>query len=330
MARTLLTSETTLTRNVVGVHGAAGRAWLDALPALIAERAAAWGLTIGEAFADLSFNYVTKATRQGESLVLKMGVPSDELTREMRALQQYAASGASVRLLQADADRGALLLARVLPGDTLLSRFDGRSDDAATRAAAELMRRLHHTPPSQAPLENEANAALFPTVERWGDGFARHRARYGGGSGPLPLRDFAQAERLFADLAASPLGPPVLLHGDLHHGNILATKRGEGSGEEEWIAIDPKGVWGEAAYEAGAILRNPWPALLTWDDVPGILARRVAIFAEVCGWDAARVRDWGRAQAILSSCWLLEDGDTTSDGWQWGVKIAEALTHAAA
>ncbi len=38
--------------------------------------------------------------------------------------------------------------------------------------------------------------------------------------------------------------------GDLHHENILAAERAP------WLAIDPKGVIGEPAYEMGALLRN--------------------------------------------------------------------------
>ena len=62
---------------------------------------------------------------------------------------------------------------------------------------------------------------------------------------------------LIADLLASG-GEPLLLHGDLHQGNILA------AGRAPWLAIDPKGVVGEATYETAALLHNPAEAL----DVP--------------------------------------------------------------
>jgi streptomycin 6-kinase len=64
------------------------------------------------------------------------------------------------------------------------------------------------------------------------------------------------AESLFRELIASSESP-VLLHGDLHHFNILSARR------QPWLAIDPKGVAGEPAYEPGALLRNPNPELCT-------------------------------------------------------------------
>ena len=52
-------------------------------------------------------------------------------------------------------------------------------------------------------------------------------------------------------------GIPLLLHGDLHPGNLLwASQRG-------WVAIDPQPVVGDAAYEAGAVLRSVMPSAPT-------------------------------------------------------------------
>lgn len=61
-----------------------------------------------------------------------------------------------------------------------------------------------------------------------------------------------RAEELFAKLLAAP-GEPLLLHGDPHHGNILAAER------EPWLAIDPKGGIGEAEYGVIPFLMNHVP-----------------------------------------------------------------------
>jgi len=45
----------------------------------------------------------------------------------------------------------------------------------------------------------------------------------------------------------------VVLHGDLHHDNILLATR------EAWLAIDPHGIVGDPGYEVGAPLFNPDP-----------------------------------------------------------------------
>src|SRR5262249_53563685 len=111
---------------------------------------------------------------------------------------------------------------------------------------------------------------------------------------------------LFGDLAASQ-GDRKLLHGDLHHDNILwDAARG-------WVAVDPKGVIGEPAYELGAMLRNPTenPELFA---LPSIAARRAGIIAEHLACDADRVLAWGFAQAVLSAVWALDDGANPARG----------------
>jgi streptomycin 6-kinase len=111
-------------------------------------------------------------------------------------------------------------------------------------------------------------------------------------------------------------GEPALLHGDLHHGNILA------DGPAAWRAIDPKGLVGEPAYEAGALLRNPLPELLAWPDPRRILSRRLDVLAGALGFDRARLRDWGFAQAVLSGWWSFEDH---GHGWEPAIACAELL-----
>ena len=43
----------------------------------------------------------------------------------------------------------------------------------------------------------------------------------------------------------------LLLHGDIHHGNILDF------GERGWLAIDPKGLFGERGYDDANLFFNP-------------------------------------------------------------------------
>ena len=144
------------------------------------------------------------------------------------------------------------------------------------------------------------------------------RDRFGGTSGPLPEKLTGEAERLFAELLASQ-SEPVVLHGDLHHFNILAAER------QPWLAIDPKGVVGEPEYEVGAFLRNPMPDLLSKPHPGSILARRLDQFSEELGFDRERLRSWGIAQAVLSAWWSIEDHGY---GWEEAIRFAELLAEA--
>jgi len=137
----------------------------------------------------------------------------------------------------------------------------------------------------------------------------RISAEFGGGTGPFSTRLVEQAETLFAQLIAS-MGEPMLLHGDLHHWNILSAER------EPWLAIDTKGLVGEAEYEVGALLRNR--DLMSVQ----VLARRVDQLAEALGFDRDRIVAWGMAQGVLSAWWNYEDH---GHGWEPTMVFAERM-----
>ncbi|MCC3377111.1 aminoglycoside phosphotransferase family protein [Cohnella sp. REN36] len=288
----------TFVRTIKGVHGDVGAKWLDELPALLRECERRYELRLLPPF-ELSFNYVAPAVRaDGLPCVLKLGVPADpERAREPAALRLFAGRGA-VRVLDADDERGILLLERLLPGRTL---HHVAPDEEAVRIAAGLLRRLR----TLAPV-GEA-AAAFPTTADWARGLERLRARFGDGTGPLPERLVARAEAEFARLHAAPDGPLLLLHGDLHHGNILSGQR------EPWLAVDPKGVVGESAFGVVQFLLNNLPEN---DDEAAVrlIRRRIAQFAEELGLRASRIAAWTFAHMVLSAWWCIEDDTDGADG----------------
>jgi len=261
------------------------------VPPVAARLVDAWGLELGEPF-DLTLNWVAPARRDGEEVVLKVGLTRDgHLAREAAALGAWAGRGA-VRLLRADLDRQALLLERALPG-TPVARLVRYDDEAATGAAVGVLRRLHAAP---------VPPGVLPLAERIG-AFDEHLAHAGHDRFvPRPLVERARevARELLADRR-----PAVLLHGDLHHGNVLRAER------EDWLAVDPHGVAGEAAYDAGAWLYNPLPDPKR--AVPALVPRRVEQLADGLGAPVERVVGWGFVQAVLSAVWTASDGARPHD-----------------
>lgn len=269
-------------------YGSAGAEWLGQLPAIVERRRERWSLRLESRIEPLSYNYVMHARRaDGSRVVLKAGYPCRELMCEMAALRIYGGRG-SVRLLEADEADGALLLERVEPGKPLEEAAD---DVEATSIAARVMQALWRP----APATHD-----FPTTADWGRGFTRLRRAFDGGAGPFPAALVDEAEDLFQELNATAASPAVL-HGDLHHGNILD------AGAGEWRAIDPKGLVGEPAYDVGALLRNPRSLYTTMPDPRQATARRVSQLADELGFDRERIRGWGFAQAVLSAWWTYED-----------------------
>jgi streptomycin 6-kinase len=293
-------------RWMIAIHGEEGLAWLERLPAILASCEQRWELTLAPPFPHLSYHYAAPAMRaDGTPVVVKVCSPTGEFEQEAEALRLFDGCG-MVQLLDYYRDDEVLLLERLEPG-TLLSILE--DDDAATSAAATVMRQLWRPVPPEHP---------FPSVIDWGRGFVRLRQHYDGGTGPFPAALLEEAETLYAELCAS-MAASVLLHGDLHHDNILAAER------RPWLAIDPKGVIGEPVYETGALLRNPLPGLLNMPQPGRILARRVDQLSEELGFDRARVRDWALAQAVLSVWWGIEDSDQVSEASLTCAELLAAL-----
>lgn len=277
-------------RDIITYHSEEGERWLQRLPTVLAACEARWNISIGAPFPNLSFHYAAPATRaDGRLVVVKAHAPTDEFPLESEALRLFGGRGMA-ELLACDDENKVMLLEALQPG-ALLKQVE---DDAeATSIAAAVMRQFWRPAPANHP---------FPTVADWGRGFTRLREHYAGGNGPFPPRLLDEAEHLFADLSAS-MAEPVLLHGDLHHDNILAAQR------QPWLAIDPKGLVGEPAYETGALLRNPLPELLQTLQPGRILAHRIDQLAEELSLNRARIRGWALAQAVLSAWWNVEDED---------------------
>jgi streptomycin 6-kinase len=168
---------------------------------------------------------------------------------------------------------------------------DGRSltdfarcgrDDEASRVICDVLARLHAprvTPPP----------ALVPLTE-WFEELARAAEAHGG-----VLRvALATASNLLATQQDI-----VVLHGDMHHGNVL------NFGPRGWLAIDPKGLIGETYFDYANTLCNPDNATAT---VPGRLARQVRVIADTARLERSRLLAWVVAWAGLSAAFALDDG----------------------
>ena len=287
-------------KKVIHIHGEAGAGWLSRLPETIAECERRWSLKVMPPLDYLSHNYVAPVIcADGKDAVLKLGVPHNDFMNEMAALRLYDGAG-MVKLLAGDVDLGAMLLERLMPGTSLSSLGD---DERATSVAAQVMRQLWRPPPPE---------HQFPTVSDWASGLENLRERFAGTTGPISAPLVEKAETLFSELIGT-MGAPVLLHGDLHHDNILSAVR------EPWLAIDPKGVVGEAEYEVGAFVRN---RLLTGPKPEMLLARRVDQFVDELGFVRERIVGWSLAQTVLSAWWSFED---TGHVWNEAIACAELL-----
>ncbi|MCO1658333.1 aminoglycoside phosphotransferase family protein [Pseudonocardia humida] len=290
-----------LRRNAVAAWGEQGRRWLAELPESVADVCRSWGLELGEPYA-LSFHWVARVRRDdGTAAVLKLGPPeSDDLRREALALGAYGGDGA-VRLLARDPGRGAVLLERAEPG-RMVRELVPRRDADATAATVDVLRRLHAADVVDG----------LPDVATLGADFARHLGA-DHGRGPLPRVLVERAAELLGDLCAS-AERRVVLHGDLHHDNVL--RHGDG-----WVAIDPHGAVGDPGFDVGPPLYNPDPDRVD-GELLALVPARVEQLADGLGIALDRASAWGFVAAVLSEVWDAEGG--ASDGGR-ALRVAELL-----
>jgi streptomycin 6-kinase len=205
------------------------------------------------------------------------------LKREAFALKCFA--GYCVVKVLAE-DNGMLLLQRAVPGASLKCYFPDREQESI-EIVCGVMKKLHQA--------NIPVAHNFPHIRDWLAALDK--------DWPIPDEYLQKARKLQNQLLKTAC-PDSLLHGDLHHDNILQNG-------DDWLVIDPKGVIGEPAYEVAAFIRNPIPELLTHADAPNIIQGRITSFAEALELPSQRILDWCFVQAVLAWVWALEDGCDT-------------------
>ncbi len=273
----------TFEQNIINLYGDKGRQWLEHLPNLLTQLANTYGLSNLKPVSNLSYNYVLSGFQGPQPIILKLGLDVDGIKREAAALMAFEGSGV-VQVFSENT--GLLLLECAVPGGSLKSYFPEK-DDEAINITAQVIKRLHKTPiPS---------THTFPHIKDWLGALDN--------DWNIP-HGYLQKSRNLCGQLLKTAGPDVLLHGDLHHDNILQNGN-------DWLVIDPKGVIGEPAYEVAAFIRNPIPELLNYDNAPNTIHKRVTGFAELLELPSQRILDWCFVQAVLAWVWAIEDGCDT-------------------
>lgn len=268
------------------VYGERGSAWLDALPGLLDETLGRWRLALERVHEPLGYGFVAYVREaDGAPAVLKIGVDPVEIAQEAEYLRRL---GPDVAVEVRRSEDRMTLLERAIPGDPLATYFPDR-DREATLVFAGLTRKI-------------AAAGEFPgDWDRLDDWMAKVRTC--GEAQDVRASPIGPVMARAADLAFAMIAegrPRAVLHGDLHHANIVRTAR-------DWRLIDPKGVVGEIGFEAGALAHNPHPAFREHTAAPDIHEARVRCLAESLGEPAARIAAWTLIGSALEIAWDWED-----------------------
>ncbi|MDX3635846.1 aminoglycoside phosphotransferase family protein [Streptomyces europaeiscabiei] len=258
-----------------------GVAFAAALPDLATAFLNRWGLRLDGPAMHGMCALVLPVVRTADDTpaVLKLQILDDESEGEPVALRVWDGDGA-VRLLAHDGETGTMLLERLDPARMLSHEPDTR------KAVLVIARLLAHLTIAPAP----------PAMRRLSDIATDMLDR----TPPVLARiPDTSDRRLIADCAAAlreVVSEPGdrLLHWDLHFDNVLGADRAP------WLAIDPKPLAGDPAFEL-------WPALNNRFD-PNEVPWRFDAMTDVLSLDRDRARAWTLARLLQNAVWEIEEG----------------------
>lgn len=242
-----------------------------------------WDLKQPELMTETATSRVYKVTCSGQSYALKVlsEVGKKDEALGAAALKHFEGRGAT-RLIRSD-DEAHLL--EYVHGPALTQLVQDGQDDEANRIICEILNLLHR--PYQ-----KTRGELTSLRQRYKKLF--HYAD----TSKDPL--FSLAAEVANDLLNHPLNE-VVLHGDIHHENILKhSQRG-------WLAIDPKGLYGESTFDIANVFYNPpgFPELIANDQRILSLSKTAS---RLMNMDQKRILSFAFTYGCLSAVWSKEDG----------------------
>ncbi len=248
-----------------------------------------WRLTADGAPIVTRAAHLLPVRRDGEALMLKVATEADEKHGGV-LLSWWDGDGAA--RLHAKHDDAILLERAEGTGSLGFLARNGRDDDA-TRILCDVIGRLHA--PRAKPLPE-----LIP-LSAWFKDLWSAAETHGGA--------YARAAQTARSLLADPQDVGVL-HGDIHHDNVLDF------GPRGWLAIDPKRLIGERGFDYANIFCNPdvGDSVCHVARTPERFAARLQIVVASSGLERRRLLQWIVAWSALSAAWFAgDDGDPEID-----------------
>lgn len=272
-------------KNIINLLGTEGRIWLNRLPEVIDILADQWTLTALLPVSNMSWNYVATGTRNGDQpVVLKIGPTLRGSLAEYAALKHFGGQGA-IHVLDLDKKYHALLLERARPGlllkDCNRMLLAEKMDCYASVVRKLAQRHLHKG------YDFEHVRYWLRVIDQLSDAHFENAW-------------IIKAKKL-RNALLNAMDTQYLCHGDLHLENIIQH-------QSQWLAIDPKGIVGDRAFEAAAFdLIDKNDAYLLQDDCTKILAERANLLAQKLEIEQDKLFGWIFLRIILSAQWLIED-----------------------
>lgn len=289
-----------LTQNVINILGKNGKTWIASLPNTVQILADYWKLSDLVPVDNMSFHYIAKATRDNKQpVVLKIGFDAEVTAAEKRALV-YFDGDASIQLIDYNEKYNALLLEQAIPGTSLKALYPDNDKFVIDCYIDTTQRLLNKT---------LTNRHGFRHISDWLKILDEFK------SDKLPEYLLKKTIHLKNALLAS-MREERLLHGDLHHDNVLENG-------DSWLTIDPKGIIGEPEFEIAAFDFIHSTELVNNLEVKKLFHHRIKMVAEKSNLSAERISAWVLVRLVLSAAWYIEDNNDPN----LAIKLAEILVN---
>ncbi len=245
-----------------------------------------WELSQLEQIDYYSVNCIFKCiSKKYGSCVLKIGIPCVETKTEYEMLREYGDKG-FCKAYEADIANGVLLIEQIKPGTQLRSE---PNLDKRLHIFSHLLRNLHIEP---------TNKEAYPTYMGWVSRITEYmhgRKEYG-----ELYTKMRKAEEICSGLCQKYKGE-MLLHGDLHHDNILL-------GENKcYRIIDPKGVVGDAVFDVPRFILNEFNDILD-DAFTNKYIHITHTLSEELNIPESDIRRLTYVEMCMANCWNVESG----------------------
>jgi len=258
---------------------------MDAIEIKLQEYQSKWNLTDVQLLASTPTSFIFEVHQEKEALILKIFTPTGAVDEKHGAevLNLWNGQGAAKVIAH---DEGAVLLEK-LYGPNLYSFSELDREDLASELFISIIKKIHAV---KVPEQHH-----IPTLKKLFEPLYKFQ------TGPEEIMPLVMQALFLADELQMTEERTVVLHGDLHHENVMRRSSGD------YVCFDPKGLIGDPCYEIATILKNPW-------DYPQISHKetlcieRAAKFANSLKLSYERIIKYAFVHMCLSMMWALEDG----------------------
>ncbi|MEU8953610.1 aminoglycoside phosphotransferase family protein [Streptomyces sp. NPDC048518] len=261
--------------------------WCADAPDLVERLASQWGLSLGGPLPDGASSIALRCRwTDGTPAVLKISPEKDLLAEQADMLGWFALSGRVPSVLATDEAAGAMVLEEIVPGTPAEDMPAAGLPDQWSELLAALHAVALPSQPTRA-LRGRCEEAFARVGKRLAEPVVSARM-------DVTVWDTAiqRCERLLETEATT-----VLLHGDLHLGNVLD------GGRRGLMAIDPKACAGDPCFDAVDYV-------LAAAGQEGV-DTRCARVAVACGLDGDRLHAWTQVIAPFAAIAHLRGGDAS-------------------